>query len=69
MEWLIGTGVAGKEGTKAQSLSQLPDVVAEPQERRLPMRKVMSLNPRRVKPMIDQIDACHYLVWRLELIG
>ena len=37
----------------------------ESRERILPLRKVGSSNPSRVKPMTSKIDTCHYLVWCL----
>ena len=36
---------------------------------RLPIQKVGSLNPSRVKPMTYQIETCHYRAWCFALIG
>ena len=46
-----------------------PEVVTEFVQRRLPVLKVGSSNPSRVKPVTYKIDTCHYLAWRLVLIG
>ena len=45
------------------------DSVAESVERRLPMWKIESLKPSRVKPMTYKINTCCYLAWRSALIG
>ena len=43
--------------------------VAELVERLLPVQEIGSSIPGRVKPMTFKIDTCHFLAYRLALIG
>ena len=47
----------------------VPGTVAESVEGGPPMRKVGSSVPGRGKQMIDKTDTCHFLAWRLALLG
>ena len=45
------------------------EAMAESLERMLPVRKVGSSSPGRVKPMTYQIGTCQYLAWYPALLG